>query len=221
MWQGIRFPIQVATDLTGWTVLTTILFAVFSGVIGVLTGWLGAYLKVKGENLASKEDFEETRRRLAETTSAVEDIKAGTARRTSLDTELREAVRAFTVAVGALVHSICWLTWDCKERRRLDPEMVRRYDDEMHELAPQILGQLAVVAMLNPNIHAKLSPLAEDVFDLDAKVGEAVVLAEKDLEAGLVKLCDRHKNGSDLEARFREIVSHVFSAETRLSHFES
>ena len=55
--------------------------------------------------------------------------------------------------------------------------MVQRYDDKMHELAPQILGQLAAVAMLNPNIHANLSPLAEHVFDVDAKVGEAVVLA--------------------------------------------
>jgi hypothetical protein len=80
--------------------------------------------------------------------------------------------------------------------------MVRRYDEEMHQLAPQILGQLAVVAMLSPEIHVQLSPLAEDVFDLDAKVGEAVVLAEKDLEAGLVKLRDRHKNGSELGNTF-------------------
>jgi len=210
MWQATSFTLQGLT-----ADLTTIVFAALSGVVGLLTGWLGAYLNVKGANLASKQDFQETRRQLAETTSEVEDIKAGIVRRTSLDTELREAVRAYTVSVGALVHSICWLTWDCNARRRLDPEMVRRYDAEMHQLAPQILGQLAVVAMLNPEIHAKLSPLAEEVFELDARVGEAVVLAEKDLEAGLVKLRDRHKNGNDLEARFRKTAPNLFSVETR------
>lgn len=102
MWQATTFTLQ------GLTVdLTTIVFAVLSGVVGLMTGWLGAYLNVKGANLASKQDFQETRRQLAETTSEVEDIKAGIVRRTSLDTELREAVRAYTVSVGALVHSIC------------------------------------------------------------------------------------------------------------------
>jgi hypothetical protein len=56
--------------------------------------------------------------------------------------------------------------------------MVRRYAAETHELSPQIVAQLAVVAMLDREVHDKLSPLADAIFSLDAYVGNAVVHGE-------------------------------------------
>jgi hypothetical protein len=71
--------------------------------------------------------------------------------------------------------------------------------------------------MLSTEIHSKLAPLTEDVFDLDARVGEAVIAAERNLETGLAKLRACHQEGSNLEAAFRRAVSNLFPTETRLN----
>lgn len=194
--------VQAAAS-TSWASISTLLLAAGAGAIGLLSGWLGAYLKVKGENLATKEDFQEMLRRVEDNTRAVEGVKASVAREVSLDAELREAVRQFTAAAGALVHSMCWLTWDCTARKRVDVDMVRHYDDEAHRLLPQLVSHLAVVAMLNPNVHERLSPLADALFILDASVGDAVVTSETDLAAGLEQLTHRHAESTELHGRFR------------------
>ena len=111
---------QAAAQSSSWASVSTLVLAASTGAIGLLSGWLGAYLKVKGENLATKEDFREILRRVEENTRVVEQVKASVAREVSLDAELREAVRRFTGSAGALVHSLCWLTWDCTARNRVD-----------------------------------------------------------------------------------------------------
>ena len=52
-----------------------ILSAAASLLVGVLGGWIGAYLKVKGESLAIKEDFARSLERLRLNTATVEDVK--------------------------------------------------------------------------------------------------------------------------------------------------
>ena len=101
---------QAASQISSWGSISTLAVAAGAGAVGLLSGWLGAYLKVKGENLATKEDFQEMLRRVEDNTRAVEAAKASVAREVSLDTELREAVRQFTAAAWSLVRSMCWLT---------------------------------------------------------------------------------------------------------------
>jgi hypothetical protein len=202
---------QAASQISSWGSLSTLVVAAGAGAVGLLSGWLGAYLKVKGENLATKEDFQEMLRRVEDNTRAVEAAKASVAREVSLDTELREAVRQFTAAAGALVHSMCWLTWDCTARNRVHVDMVRHYDEEAHRFLPLLLSHLAVVAMLNPDLHDRLSPLADSLFSLDAGIGNAVVKSETDLAGGLEELAQRLVEGTELEKRFRWQVANLLS----------
>jgi len=190
-----------------------IVSAVLAAVLGVVLGWIGAYLKARGESAGQAADFRAALHRLEQNTAAVERIKLDVARQGSVDAELRQAVKQTTTAISALIHSICWLTWDCTARQRLDAEMVRKYDDEAHRLMPDIIGQLAGVAMFQSALHSKLSPLADDIIDLDADVGEAVVLAEKDLAAGLRQLEKCHSRGMALERQVRTTVTDVFAAQ--------
>jgi tetrahydromethanopterin S-methyltransferase subunit G len=192
-----------------------ILTSLVAAVTGLLSGWVAAYLKVKGENLATKEDFANALERLEENTKAVERIRSEITRRASIDTELRTSVKQATTAIGALVHSICWLTWDCIQRKRLDREMVKRYDDEAHRLMPEIIGQLAVIAMLQSAIHTRLSPLADDVIELDARVGDGVISGEQDLQTGLRELHRCHERGMELERRVRAVVADLFAVTGR------
>jgi hypothetical protein len=88
--------------------------------------------------------------------------------------------------------------------------MVKNYDAEAHRLSPQIVGQLAVVAMLDKTVGEILAPLATRIFDLDAKVGNAVVATEGDLPTGLVSLSELHGQAYEFERTFRQQVVDLF-----------
>ena len=69
-----------------------VLPAVIAAVFGALTGWIGAYLRVKAENFATKQEFEEALQRLAENTRIVGEENARIARQAALN--LRGCSRA-------------------------------------------------------------------------------------------------------------------------------
>jgi hypothetical protein len=197
---------QATQQASSYNAAVSLLLAAATGAIGLLSGWAGAYLKVKGERYATREEFLETLCQVEQNTRTVEEVKAKITTGIAVGKELRDAVRAFTEGVGALTHSMCWLTWDCTERNRLDAEMAKNYDAEVHRVSPQIVGQLALIAMLDKAVVEKLAPLATDVFALDAQVGNAVVLAEKDQATGLAALRQLYGHANHFESRFRERV---------------
>jgi hypothetical protein len=191
-----------------------ITMAVFAAVLGALAGWFAAFFRVKGETLAKNQDFANAIRQLEQNTRAVEDIKRAVARRASLDSEGREAVRHFAAAASSIIHSMCWLTWDCKARQRVDSERVRAYDEEVHSFSPQIIGQLALVAMLDPGTHDKLAPLADEIFRLDVAVSEAIVESETNLARGLQLLGRHYVIAATFEITFTRTVTHLFPSES-------
>jgi hypothetical protein len=184
--------------------------AVIAAVFGALTGWVGAYLKVKAENYATKEEFDDALQRLAENTRSVGEENARIARRAALDTELREAVRQFAVAAGDLIHSMAWLTWDCVERKRISETMVAAYDQEVHRLSPTIVAQLAVIAMLDRDVHEKLSPFADEIFGVDLGLSNAIVAEEQSPRSPEDALRTWYAAATDLEGRFRFGVANLF-----------
>src|SRR5262245_52346586 len=52
--------------------ITAALTALSAGIVA----WVGAYLKIKGENLATKQNFDDLLKQQEETAKAVEDIKS-------------------------------------------------------------------------------------------------------------------------------------------------
>src|SRR5262249_16925744 len=47
-----------------------------AAIVGGIIAWVSSYLQVKAQNFAKKEDFNELKRQLQETTAATEEIKA-------------------------------------------------------------------------------------------------------------------------------------------------
>jgi hypothetical protein len=186
--------------------------ALIAAVFGVLTGWIGAYLRVRAENFATRQEFDQALQRLAENTRTVGEENAKIARRASLDSELRDAVRQFAVAAGGAIHSMAWLTWDCVQRRRVDAAMVTAYDAEMHRLFPTIVAQLAVIGMLDREVHGRLEPFGDEIVALDADLSSTIVAEEEDPGSRAEELRRRHEAAADLEERFRRGVADLFPA---------
>jgi len=185
-----------------------LLLAAAAAAMGLLGGWLGAYAKVKGENLATMEDFNAAKLRIEH----LEQVKARVAVDTTVGGELRDASRQFAVAAGGMLHSMCWLTWDCRNRERLNTEMAKNYDTEAHLMSPQIIGQLTVIAMLDREVHDRLKPLADRIFELDAAVGRAVMLAEADPATGVHQLAVLNDEAGQVLETFRSGLVNLFKS---------
>lgn len=184
--------------------------AVIAAVFGAMTGWISAYLRVKAENFATKQEFEDALHRLAENTRIVGEENARIARRAALDSELREAVRQFSVAAGASIHSMAWLMWDCVQRMRMNKEMVMAYDQEAHRLFPAIVSQLAVIAMLDRDVHDRLSPFADEIFHVDLGLSNAIVAEEQNPGSQAEAFRASYRAATDLELRFRHGIADLF-----------
>jgi hypothetical protein len=211
MWQAS--PIIEAANAKSILDTVVILVSAATGaLLGLIGGYLGAYVKAKGEHYANKEDLDELTRQVSTNTHAVEEARAAVARRSDLDTQLQAAVQRFTIAVCSLLHSVCWLTWDATARGRLKEQIVERYDAEIHRLSPRIVGQLAVIAMLSPQVCRSLAPFADRAFRLDAEVGEAIVLSERDFTKGVSALDQCHSSSLELVHSFRAATTSLLTA---------
>jgi hypothetical protein len=89
--------------------------------------------------------------------------------------------------------------------------MAKGYDLEAHKLSPQIVSQLAVIAMLDHRVHEKLAPVADRIFRLDAAVGNAVIETERDSMSGLEMLTAIHHEAYEFERSFISQVIDIFN----------
>jgi hypothetical protein len=165
----------------------SILLTIFTGIVAGFASYFGSYSKVKGEVRAATEDLRQTIQNLTETTRAIELEKAQIAASASLASDHRKAVYALAIATQAFVHSMCWLSWDAKIRGTVRAEMTKQYDTEAHRLLPEIFGQLALLRLLDQDLHSRAYPYAWNLASLDVEFGLAIVLAERDEAAGVEK----------------------------------
>jgi hypothetical protein len=63
------------------------------------------------------------------------------------------------------------LVWKAKYApHEFGVESIADYNEEMHESLAEVVGDLAVVSALDPEIYARMLPLARELFVLDGQV---------------------------------------------------
>jgi hypothetical protein len=68
------------------------------------------------------------------------------ARDDALTADLRNALQQLILTIASSVHSMCWLTWLANtDLAKVTKARIDQYDNEMHKLLPQFLGQHALV----------------------------------------------------------------------------
>jgi hypothetical protein len=122
--------------------------------------------------------------------------------------EYRTAFREFTAGITSMLHSMCWLTWDAKTRKKYNPDMMKKYDDEVHILMPRIIGNLAVMASLSA-IHEELTEFVEKMLRLDSQIGEAAVACEERSE-NVGSFNTYHAEALALENTYRNFITGIF-----------
>jgi hypothetical protein len=208
MFDGIAVLQQTGSPASSPSVVWLILTA----LVGVVAGALGAYVNARVIGYTTMKDFDNALDRERQRTFATGKITAEIARDAALDTELREAVRQFATAAGSMIHSMCWLTWDCTARNRIDEGMVTNYDAEAHKLSPTIVAQLAVIGMLSRDVHRKLSSIVDEIFALDLELSNAIVAEQQVPVSPQESLKGAYEQSYALETKLRNGVENLFGS---------
>jgi hypothetical protein len=177
----------------------SIAFAIFTGLIAGLASYFGAYTKVKAEMRAATEDLKQSIANISATTLAVELARAEVAASSALAADQRKAIYALAIAMQTLIHSMCWLSWDAKARNTVRGDMAKTYDTEAHKLLPEIFSQLALLKILDVDLHSRSYPHAHRLSSLDVEFGEAIVLSETDVSAASLRMCDLFDDTNELQ----------------------
>lgn len=191
---------------------TSILMALFTGVVAGISSYFASYGKVKAEVRAATEDLRQTIEILRETTRAAEVEKARIMVEATLASDLRKSVYALASASQSLVHSMCWISWDARARHVVRADLSRMYDAEVHKLMPEIFGQMAVIRLLDSNLHARAYSFVEKLTRLDVDFGNAIVLSETDVAAATERLKELHEFALELG----EDAERVFGTEVAI-----
>ncbi len=73
-------------------------------------------------------------------------------------------------------HSMEWIAWYAAYTpQHLSQEMASNYEREIHKVFPELLGSLAVTASLSLDAYNRLTPLAEEIYELDPRISRALV----------------------------------------------
>ena len=106
----------------------------------------------------------------------LEKEKTRPASMTTLTTELRAAVAQVGLEMMSIQHSMEWVCWLAQmDQDMTDREIGSKYNQEVHERIPKMLGQMAVVASLDQRMYEQLNRLAQQLWDIDGHIARAFV----------------------------------------------
>jgi hypothetical protein len=127
--------------------------------------------------------------------------------------ELRSTVKELTTKLAEAAHSMVWLCWSAKfGPDRLTQERIDQYDQEMHALLPEILGQHAVVAGMDRSVYLALSLLVRSVFEMDGTIGRAGLEFVPGESESAKSLSEKYEDALDLESRLSKTVANAIAS---------
>jgi hypothetical protein len=134
------------------------------------------------------------------------------AREDAIAVDLRRAIQEYATLMASAVHSMCWLTWAATcGHEFIDSDRLMGYNQEQHGILPKISGSLSVIAALDKDAYEKLAPIAEELYGLDAKVGELTITFKADGEKAIQKLAKLHSQVAPFEREVPRRIAGIVS----------
>lgn len=133
-------------------------------------------------------------------------------REDAIASSLRQAIENYATTLASAAHSMCWLTWGATQGQAyLGATRVASYNDEIHAVLPRIAGSLASIAALDGRAYEDLAPVAEELYELDAKVGEAAFRFVQEPEVSVVELAQLHNRVASFERSVPRRIAGIVS----------
>src|SRR5262245_18474031 len=156
----------------------SIALALFTGVVGALGAYFGAYVKPKAELKAATEDLKQYIANQVALTAAIEGEKLQKAISGAVASESRQCINSLVRSAHSLAHSICWLQWDVAHRQAINREMAQQYNVEAHKAIPELLAQQQILSSLDSTMYHRSKAAIDSLMELDAKVGRLILKSE-------------------------------------------
>lgn len=129
---------------------------------------------------------------------------------------IRIAVAEVAKRIAAGVHSMCWLCWAAKNNpNSFDESNLINYDQEMHQVLTNLVGDRVILAALDKNTHSHLSPLADKLYSLDAEIGLAMALWRRNPSEGIKALSLFHQQASEFDDELLRCVTNLEGLKTK------
>jgi hypothetical protein len=133
-----------------------------------------------------------------------------------LTADLRNGLQQLILTIASSVHSMCYLTWVANaDPAKVTKSRIDLYDDEMHKLVPQLLGQHALLASLRPPTYWIFKDLIDEIFDADSSIGKAALIVVPGKPETVVSLSKIHERILSIEGRIPKAVRSVLADITR------
>lgn len=131
-------------------------------------------------------------------------------RQDAIEKDTRLALADLTKKIAAGVHAMAWLAWKAKiEPSRLSENDLTTYDTTMGILFPDIVGSRVVLAALSKEIHDQISPLIQQLYDLDVKIAETASLYRSSVSEGTKALANVLSETSKFDKMFLKAVTKI------------
>ena len=159
--------------------------------IGAVSGLAGGYLAGRQQSHLEHEKWRRTR----------ED---------NLEKDIRSAVAELTRKLAAGIHAIGWLTWKAENYpKKITEDDLENYDKDMKSLFPDIVGSRIAVAALSREMHTKMTPLVNALYNLDAQVAKAAMAFKDTQDEGSKALADCYGKSRQFVDEFLEKVTEI------------
>jgi hypothetical protein len=100
-----------------------------------------------------------------------------------------QAIKDLATELARASHHACWITWKAScDPDRLSAEEIERYDADMHECLPKLLGAQAALAAIDGQSAAAIQAAVGEILALDARIGEACVSWRQNDRSSLANL---------------------------------
>jgi hypothetical protein len=94
---------------------------------------------------------------------------------------------------------MCWLTWQA-DSGNMTQKMIDNYNAEIHATLPRLIGGKISISVMDENLGAALLKYVDRAHEVDAKIGGACLLFERDSEKGIEALKQLHEDAKSFDA---------------------
>lgn len=125
--------------------------------------------------------------------SKIEHEKWIRSKQDTIEKDTRLALADLIKKLAAGIHAIAWLTWKAEnEPDNLSENDLSAYDSTLQSLFPDIVGSRVVLAALSRETHEQVSPLVNQLYVFDVRIGKAAALYRNSMPEGIKALAACH-----------------------------